>query len=86
VNARSWPIPPIFGHIVRRAGMSIDEAFRVFNLGIGLVAVVASDAEDAITRAISETGLDVFRIGAIVAGDGTIRLEDAGPDLLNATS
>lgn len=83
IDARAWPIPPIFGHIARRASMAVDEAFRVFNLGIGMVCVVDATEADAIAGAIGESGLDVYRIGAITAGDGTIRLEDTGPDLLD---
>ena len=37
----SWPVPPIFGEIQRRGEIPDDEMARVFNLGIGMVAVVA---------------------------------------------
>ncbi len=50
----SWPVPPIFGEVRRLGGVTDDEMARVFNLGLGMVMVVAADRVDdalgAVTR------------------------------------
>ena len=42
---RSWDVPPLFQQLVSWSGIALAEAYRVFNMGIGMVLVVA--AEDA---------------------------------------
>ena len=33
----SWPVPPIFIQIQEDGGISRDEMYRVFNMGLGMV-------------------------------------------------
>jgi len=70
IEKDSWPRPPVF-ELVQRLG-DIDEAemFRVFNMGIGMVAVVAPYYADAIARRIRRHGDHVAVIGEIVRGEG----------------
>jgi phosphoribosylformylglycinamidine cyclo-ligase len=44
IERGSWPEPPIFGVIGRASGASDDDLFATFNMGIGMVLVVAPDA------------------------------------------
>jgi phosphoribosylformylglycinamidine cyclo-ligase len=74
VERGSWEPPRIFTEIQRLGDVDDDEMARVFNLGIGMVVVVA---EDDAFRAI-----DVLRshdhkarvIGRVERGDGAVRL------------
>ncbi len=86
IEVGTWPVPPIFGEIARRGEVSVDEAFRVFNLGIGLVAVVAADAADAIAAALTDAGEAVYRIGELVPGDGGVDLVGASDSLFEAVA
>ena len=63
--------PPIFDYLVEAGGVARPEAFRAFNMGVGMVVVVPADrAEDAF-EALSADGLaDVWRIGHIEAAPG----------------
>jgi phosphoribosylformylglycinamidine cyclo-ligase len=36
----AWKIPPIFDYLVEHGEVSLDERYRVFNMGLGFVAVV----------------------------------------------
>jgi phosphoribosylformylglycinamidine cyclo-ligase len=40
VDCSSWDPPPLFAHLRELGGLSRDEAFGQFNMGIGMVAVV----------------------------------------------
>ena len=66
----TWPVPAIFEEIRRRGDVADDEMARVFNLGVGMVAVVA--AADA-ARAVAALG-DAYVIGEIVPGTGALHL------------
>jgi phosphoribosylformylglycinamidine cyclo-ligase len=70
IEKTAWARPPIF-ELVQRLG-DIDEAemFRVFNMGIGMVAIVAPYYADAIARRIKRHGDHVAVIGEVVRGDG----------------
>jgi len=70
VRRGSWPIPAIFAEIQRRGEVPDDEMARVFNLGIGMVAVVA--AADA-ARAVDVLD-DAYVVGEIVPGIGGVTL------------
>jgi phosphoribosylamine--glycine ligase/phosphoribosylformylglycinamidine cyclo-ligase len=41
VDPASWPMPPLFRLIVEKGRVELAEAYRVFNMGVGMVAVVA---------------------------------------------
>jgi phosphoribosylformylglycinamidine cyclo-ligase len=63
----SWPEPPIFGLLRRVTGAGDDDLFATFNMGIGLVLVVAPGVAD---RVIERAASDAFRIGTVVGGAG----------------
>ena len=44
IDARARPLPPVFPWLARTGGVSGAEMLRVFNCGIGMVAVVADAA------------------------------------------
>ncbi len=65
VDRSAWSVPPVFGEVQRAGQVPDDEMDRVFNLGLGMVAVVA--AEDAgraidVLRARGRRALAVGRI------------------------
>jgi phosphoribosylaminoimidazole (AIR) synthetase len=41
LDAGAWPVPPVFRWLARAGGIAADEMLRVFNCGVGMVAVVA---------------------------------------------
>ena len=67
IRRGSWPIPPVFSLIQRRGRVSDEEMAHVFNLGIGMVIIVAAEDVDALLGAIGEPA---WVIGEVVAGEG----------------
>src|SRR6185295_10551586 len=43
VKPGSWPVLPIFRYMFEKGGVDRDEMMRVFNMGIGMVVIVAPD-------------------------------------------
>ncbi|MEL6533229.1 MAG: AIR synthase-related protein, partial [Pseudomonadota bacterium] len=62
--------PPRLARRSQRARRKQAELLKTFNAGIGLVAVVAPEAEAEITAALSEVGETVTRIGRVAATPG----------------
>ena len=58
----SWPIPPIFDAVRRAGEIDDDEMFRVFNMGLGMVAVCDEEGAQAILSGIS----DAVDVGQVV--------------------
>jgi phosphoribosylformylglycinamidine cyclo-ligase len=67
IELGSWPVPPIFGLVAEAAGASRDEMVGTFNMGIGMVLVVAPDA---VAGVLAGAGPAASRIGDVVAGAG----------------
>lgn len=65
-----WPVPPVFDFIRRAGGVPEDDMRRTFNMGIGMVAVVASESAEQALAAFAAAGEpDAAVIGDVVEGD-----------------
>jgi phosphoribosylformylglycinamidine cyclo-ligase len=74
----SWAVPPLFRVLQREGGVERDEMFRAFNMGVGMVAVVAADDADAVVRDLRASGERAWIAGEIVPGEGKVVLSDNG--------
>ena len=62
-------MPKVFGWLQALGGVSDEEMFRVFNMGIGLVLIVADYYAESITRTLNtEASVPAFVIGDVVPG------------------
>lgn len=76
VVAGSWAWPPLF-RVLKTAGeVSIAEMRRVFNLGIGMIAVSARDDVDDLRQAATRAGITTWIIGEIVPGKRGVRFAE----------
>ena len=62
----SWVEPQIFGEIQRLGSVDEDEMDRVFNRGVGMALVVASDQVEAALSALATAGQPSTVIGTVV--------------------
>jgi phosphoribosylformylglycinamidine cyclo-ligase len=71
LNRGSWPIPPVFPWLQRLGSVEETEMDRVFNMGIGLVVIVAEHFADAIVRRLKSRRVNVpaWVIGEVVPGE-----------------
>ena len=72
----AWSIPPIIGYVSRLAGLSLDEAYKTFNMGVGMSIICAPEDVDAVTAALKAESLDPFLMGECVAGSGELLYRD----------
>lgn len=69
VERGTWPEPAIYGIIRRLAAVDRDEMYRVFNMGIGMVAVVESRRAGELMASIPEPCWIIGRIERSQSGD-----------------
>jgi len=70
IEMKGWRVPPIFKFLQKDGNVSLQEMYQVFNMGIGMVAVVSErDARRATSM------LKAKRIGQIEHGNGKVRLK-----------
>jgi phosphoribosylformylglycinamidine cyclo-ligase len=70
VDLSTWTVPPLFQWLQRAGAVPIDDMFRTFNMGLGLIIVTAaSDAEPLIEELAARGGRDARVIGQIVPGE-----------------
>jgi phosphoribosylformylglycinamidine cyclo-ligase len=72
IHKGTWPVPPIFELLARGGDVVEGEMYRVFNMGAGMLVVVA--AADAARVPAHADGLEMHRVGEILKGDGTVAL------------
>ena len=65
----SWMIPPVFGAIQETGGVDADEMYRVFNMGLGMVAVCDDEGADELLGGLD----DAVEVGHIVEQEGEAR-------------
>jgi phosphoribosylformylglycinamidine cyclo-ligase len=63
IDEGSWPAPAVFAVVQRLAGATDADMRSTFNMGIGMVLIVAPGAADA----VRETAPDGIEIGRVVA-------------------
>lgn len=68
IDADSWSMPTIFDLLRDGGSVEPTEMVRTFNCGIGMAAIVASDAVDSVVSGLEGGGETVFRIGRIDSG------------------
>jgi phosphoribosylformylglycinamidine cyclo-ligase len=75
LDERRWPRPAIFDLVEREGQVPRDEMYRTFNMGLGLVAIVAPADEAAAHAVLRERGLGAWTVGAVEKGEGEATCE-----------
>jgi phosphoribosylformylglycinamidine cyclo-ligase len=76
VERSSWPVPPVFAEIQRAGQVPDEEMDRVFNLGLGMVAVVAAEDAGRAVDVLRAMGRQASPVGRILSdGVGRVRME-----------
>jgi len=76
IEGGSWPVPHACRVVQEGGNVADDEMRRVFNLGIGMIAVCAKLDADAVKSAARSAGVETWTIGRIVKGSGTVRWDE----------
>ena len=66
----TWDIPPVFTTLYRLGNLDEDEALHAFNMGIGMILVVAADVLDSAMESLAAAGERVWHIGEVIEASG----------------
>ena len=70
IKLGSWTIPPIFKYLEEKGQLKQEEMFNIFNMGIGMVAVVKKEEADQVVAHFEQCGEKASIIGRVVSGEG----------------
>ena len=73
VDPRSWELTPLFTMLQQAGGVSTEEMRDVFNLGVGLIAVLPPQAVPAAQAAAAADGVVTWTMGEIRPGSQAVR-------------
>jgi phosphoribosylformylglycinamidine cyclo-ligase len=79
IKLGSWPVLPIFKYLFQEGNVDRDEMLRVFNMGVGMVLIVSTDAVDAIAKHFGRIGQKFYFIGNVVKGSGRVQYDQPPP-------
>jgi phosphoribosylformylglycinamidine cyclo-ligase len=65
IQRDAWPLPPVFNWLQRSGNVAQAEMVRVFNCGIGMVVIAASDEASRLARVLADHGETVYHIGRV---------------------
>ncbi len=69
LNRDSWQLPEVFQWLQENGNVEMNEMYRTFNCGIGMVLIADTDDADGIVSALNQNGENAWRLGVIEAGD-----------------
>jgi phosphoribosylformylglycinamidine cyclo-ligase len=70
----TWQPGPIFALLAERGNVPAAEMERTFNIGVGMVAIVAREDSDRALAVLAERGLSAWVLGQVTAGSGQVHL------------
>jgi phosphoribosylformylglycinamidine cyclo-ligase len=68
IDRGSWPVPPVFAWLQRLGEVDQAEMDRVFNMGVGMVLIVAPHFADSIRQQLKRSRLQSWLIGRVQEG------------------
>lgn len=77
MNLAAIEKPAIYGFLEKTSGLGIEELYNTFNMGIGMIIVVAPEDATKVVEALHAAGEKASVVGEIVKGDkGVILCQD----------
>ncbi|MCV5647987.1 AIR synthase-related protein, partial [Escherichia coli] len=75
ITRGTWPVPAIFSLMQRLGNVADDEMFRTFNMGIGMIVIVAPEDEPKVRAHVETCGQQCFTVGRVVSGERAVIIE-----------
>jgi phosphoribosylformylglycinamidine cyclo-ligase len=70
IRRGSWPEPRIFSVVAEAGGVADHEMARVFNLGLGMLAVVPDGEVPGALASLAAAGHAAYEVGVVIEGEG----------------
>jgi len=70
IDLASWEVPEVFRLLGKAGGVERDEMLRVFNMGVGMIAIVAPEDVDGVLEGLSRGEAPGWVMGEVEVGEG----------------
>ncbi|KPQ28443.1 MAG: phosphoribosylformylglycinamidine cyclo-ligase [Marinobacter excellens HL-55] len=77
IDTQSWELPPVFQWLKDAGGVAIEEMYRTFNCGIGMIVCVPADQKDLAIDTLNAMGEKVWQVGVLESA----KASDAKPEV-----
>lgn len=77
LDRSTWRPPAIFGVLAGAGAVPAAEMERVFNMGVGMTAVMARDDTDRALEVLASRGMAAWVLGEVIEGTGRARMTGA---------
>lgn len=77
IKEGSWKVPAVFKFLQQLGNIDRDEMFRVFNMGIGMVLIIAPDEFDRTKKIAGDMGENLHNIGIVTKGSGKVIIKES---------
>ena len=74
IDTHSWQVPNLFSQLQKAGAVARDEMYRAFNMGVGMVVIVAPGDVETIIQAAQSENVRAWRLGRVVRGTGQVVL------------
>jgi len=74
IDLARLPVLPVFKWLAQQGGIAELELLRTFNCGIGMIAIVKSDAVEKVTEVFTASGETVAVLGEVIVAKGEHRV------------
>ena len=68
LDARRWPVPPVFRWLREAGNVPTDDMLRTFNCGLGMIVVTSPDEAAGVATSLSAAGEAVHEVGVVERG------------------
>ncbi|MCG6937455.1 MAG: phosphoribosylformylglycinamidine cyclo-ligase [Gammaproteobacteria bacterium] len=69
IHRENWQMPEVFSWLQQNGNVAINEMYRTFNCGVGMVLISNADEADDIISALNINGENAWRLGEISTGN-----------------
>jgi phosphoribosylformylglycinamidine cyclo-ligase len=76
VQTGSWSVPNVFRQLGAAGEVPLDEQFRAFNMGVGLMALLDAADAAAVIDSAEAAGVHAWLAGEVGPGSGRVRMDD----------
>ena len=74
VDTSTWRVPNLFQRLQTAGGVERSEMFRTFNMGVGMVVIVAESQAAMVLSAAESAKIGAWRLGEVTPGSGEVIL------------
>ncbi|MFZ9834997.1 MAG: phosphoribosylformylglycinamidine cyclo-ligase [Holophagaceae bacterium] len=75
VQRTSWELPPLFHFLIEQGRLSMEEASRALNLGVGMVLIVGEDQLNPVLNHLQSQQSGAWVLGCLTSGTGRVEFK-----------